>query len=106
MPTNEYVAIYNGGYYLAGTRIGLCAVTYDFRNGLTAEQIFARYPLAKSLAKVYGAIAFILEHPDEVESYLRDRDRVHDELKVQFPMPAELTERIEQAERESAAKVA
>ena len=37
MPTNEYVEIRNGGYYVAGTRIGLDVVTYDFRNGRSAE---------------------------------------------------------------------
>lgn len=27
MPTNEYVEVRNGGYYVAGTRIGLDVVT-------------------------------------------------------------------------------
>jgi hypothetical protein len=31
MPTNEYVEVRNGGYYVAGTRIGLDVVVYDFR---------------------------------------------------------------------------
>ena len=31
MPTNEYVEVHNGGYYVAGTRIGLDVVAYDFR---------------------------------------------------------------------------
>jgi len=30
MPTNEYVEVRNGGYYVAGTRIGLDVVVYDF----------------------------------------------------------------------------
>jgi uncharacterized protein (DUF433 family) len=44
MPTNEYVEIRNGGYYVAGTRIGLDIVTHDFRNGRSAESIFEAYP--------------------------------------------------------------
>ena len=44
MPTNEYVEVRNGGYYVAGTRIGLDVVTYDFRNGRSAEAIFEAYP--------------------------------------------------------------
>lgn len=31
LPANEYVEVQNGGYYGAGTRTGLGAVTYDFR---------------------------------------------------------------------------
>lgn len=33
------------------------------------------YPSIGSLAKVYGTITFILEHPNEVEAYLLDQDR-------------------------------
>ena len=75
-PTNEYVEGRNGGYYVAGTRIGLDVVVYDFRLGRSAEAIFEAYPSIGSLAKVYGAITFILEHPDAVEAYLKDQDRV------------------------------
>jgi uncharacterized protein (DUF433 family) len=44
MPTNEYVEIRNGGYYVAGTRIGLDVVVYDFPRGGSAEAIFEAYP--------------------------------------------------------------
>jgi uncharacterized protein (DUF433 family) len=60
MPVNEYVEIRNGGYYLAGTRIGLDVLIHDFRNGRSAETIFDAYPSIGSLVKVYGAITFIL----------------------------------------------
>ena len=43
MPTNEYVEVRNGGYYVAGTRIGLDVVVYDFRDGRSAEAIFEAY---------------------------------------------------------------
>jgi uncharacterized protein (DUF433 family) len=52
VPTNEYVEVYNGGYYVAGTRIGLDVVTHDFRRGRSAEAIFEAYPSIGSLAKV------------------------------------------------------
>ena len=44
MPTNEYVEVRNGAYYVAGTRIGLDVLVNDFRNGSTAEAIFSAYP--------------------------------------------------------------
>jgi uncharacterized protein (DUF433 family) len=102
MPTNEYVELYNGGYYVAGTRIGLDVVTYDFRRGRSAEAIFEAYPSIGSLAEVYGAIAFILEHAVEVDAYLRDQERILEEIKTQHPMPAELVERFERARERKA----
>jgi hypothetical protein len=54
------------------------------------------------LAKVYGAITFILEHPAEVDAYLRDQERVFEEIKTQHPMPAELVERFERAQERKA----
>jgi len=58
MPTSQYVAVRNGGYYVAGTRIGLDVVTYEFREA-AREGIFEAYPSIGSLAKLYGAITFI-----------------------------------------------
>jgi uncharacterized protein (DUF433 family) len=98
MPTNEYVELRNGGYYVAGTRIGLDVVTYDFQRGRSAEAIFEAYPSIGSLAKVYGAITFILEHPAEVEAYMKDQERVFEEIKTRHPMPAEMIERFERAQ--------
>src|ERR1035437_1576387 len=93
MPTNAYVELHNGGYYVAGTRIALDVVTYGFRRGRSAEAIFEAYPSTGSLAKVYGAFTFILEHPAEVDAYLRDQERIFEEIKTRHPMPAELIER-------------
>lgn len=106
MPVNEYVEVHNGGYYVAGTRIGLDVVTYDFRRGRSAEAIFDAYPSIGSLAKVYGTITFILEHPAEVDAYLKDQDRIFEEVKAQYPMPAEMVERFERLKREKSAKPA
>jgi uncharacterized protein (DUF433 family) len=102
MPTNEYVELHNGGYYVAGTRIGLDVVTYDFQRGRSAEAIFEAYPSIGSLAKVYGAITFILEHPAEVEAYMKDQERVFEEIKTRHPMPAGMIERFERAQERKA----
>ena len=101
-PTNEYVEIHNGGYYVAGTRVGLDVVTYDFRRGRSAEGIFEAYPSIGSLAKVYGAITFILEHPAEVDAYLEDQERIFAEIRTQHPVPPELVERFERAQERKA----
>lgn len=105
-PTNEYVEVRNGGYYVAGTRLGLDVVTYDFRRGRSAEGIFEAYPSIGSLAKTYGVIAFILEHPAEVEAYLKDQDRIFEEIKARYPMPRDMTARFERAKKNAAPKLA
>jgi hypothetical protein len=102
MPPNEYVEIHNGGYYVAGTRIGLDVVTFDFRRGRSTEAIFEAYPSIGSLAKVYGAITFILEHPAEVDAYLKDQERILEEIKDRHPMPPEMMERFERPQERNA----
>jgi uncharacterized protein (DUF433 family) len=95
--TNEYVEIRDGGYYVADTRIGLDTLVYDFRRGKSPEAILEAYPALRSLAKVYGAITFVLEHPSEIEAYLKDQECVLDELKTQYPMSQDMIHRFEQA---------
>ena len=97
MPNNQYVEIRAGGYYVAGTRIGLDVVIHSFRDGHSAEAIFEAYPSIGSLAKLYGAITFILEHPKEMEAYLRDQERLFEEFKAKHPLPPELLEAFEGA---------
>jgi uncharacterized protein (DUF433 family) len=104
MPTSEYVEVQNGGYYVAGTRIGLDIVAHDFRNGKTAESIFESYPLIGSLAKVYGAITFILEHPREIDAYLEDQDRRYEEIQARYPLTPDMIERFERAKSERSLK--
>src|ERR1035438_10133284 len=106
MPTNEYVEVHNGGYYVAGTRIGLDVIAHDFRRGRSAEAIFDAYPSIGSLAKVYGAITLILEHRAEVDEYLAEQDRIFEEIKSRYPMPAETIERIARRKAQKPAKPA
>lgn len=106
MPTKPYIEIRNGGYYVSGTRIGLDVVVYDFRRGRSAEAILEAYPSIGSLAKVYGAITFILEHSAEVEAYLKDQDRIFEEIKEQYPIPREMIERLKPAKKEAALNLA
>ena len=95
MLSNEYVEVRNGGYYVAGTRIGLDIIIYDFRNGRSPEAIFDAYPSFGSLAKVYGTITFILEHPNEIEAYLEDQNRRYEEIKARYPLTPDMIDRFE-----------
>ena len=102
---DQYVEIRNGGYYVAGTRIGLDVIAYGFRHGRSPEDLFEKFPALGSLAKVYGAITFILEHPAEVEAYLKDQDRILQNFQAQHPMPADMVERFERVRNEKPAKL-
>ncbi|MBZ5620384.1 MAG: hypothetical protein LAQ69_16915 [Acidobacteriia bacterium] len=104
MPTNEYVEVRNGGYYVAGTRIGLFVLVEEFRRSRPPEAILEAYPSIGRLGKVYGAIAFILDHPDEVKAYLRDRERLFEEIQAQYPMSQDMIDRFERARRDVALK--
>jgi uncharacterized protein (DUF433 family) len=106
LPTNEYVEVRNGGYYVAGTRIGLDVVAHDFRRGRSPEAIFEAYPSLGSLARVYGAITFILEHPADVAAYLQDQVRLFEEIRQQYPMPEDMIDRFERAKKEIPSRLA
>ena len=69
----EYIEQRNGGYYVAGTRISLDSVVYSFDRGNSPEAIQKEYPLLK-LPQIYGAIAFYLDHQEEVRRYLEAKE--------------------------------
>jgi uncharacterized protein (DUF433 family) len=94
LPPNEFVETRNGGLYIAGTRIGLDVFIYAYQRGKTPEALLEAYPSIGSLAKVNGAIAFIQQHPQLVESYLREQDLLWDKLRREHPIPDEMLERL------------
>jgi hypothetical protein len=51
------------------------------------------YPSLGSLAKVYETLTVILEHPVEVEAYLREQDELWGDLRQSHPIPEEMLER-------------
>ena len=71
----EYIEQRDGGYYVAGTRISLDSVVCAFNRGDSPERILEEFPLVDKLARVYGAIAFYLDHKDEMDRYLEETER-------------------------------
>lgn len=95
----EYIETRNGGYYVAGTRISLDSVVYAFRGGDSPERILERYPLLERPSRVYGAIAFYLDHQNEIDAHLEASRR---ELEASTGVPLSesnpaLWERLQQA---------
>lgn len=74
----DYIEQRNGGYYVAGTRISLDSIVYAYNRGASPVQILESYPLVGSLARVYGAIAFYLDHKVDIDKYLEERAREFD----------------------------
>jgi uncharacterized protein (DUF433 family) len=56
------------------TRVTLDTIISVFKQGTTAEEIAHRYPVLH-LADIYATIAFYLKHQQEVEQYLKERQK-------------------------------
>lgn len=69
----------DGTVRVASTRVSLDSVVHHYKLGASAEQIAQKFP-ALDLADVYAAIAYYLNHVDEVEDYLRRQKMEGDEV--------------------------
>jgi uncharacterized protein (DUF433 family) len=65
----EYVEQRDGGYWIAGKRISLDSVVYEFRIGAAPESILRSFPLL-TLEEIYGAITFYLSNQEQIDAYL------------------------------------
>ena len=84
------------------TRVTLQTVMYEFLQGLSAEEIVARFPTL-SLADVYATIAYYFRHRDEVDAYLKEvweeEERAIAEARAQQAKEG-IRERLEQRRRQ------
>jgi uncharacterized protein (DUF433 family) len=64
----------DGVVRVGNTRVTLDTVIAVFKQGTTAEEIVYRYPSLR-LADVYATIGFYLNHQQEVETYLQQRQQ-------------------------------
>jgi len=100
----QYVEVRKGGYYVAGSRVSLASIVYEYRDGAAAETIRQNFPTL-SLEQIHGAIAFYLGHSEEVEAYLCELEKKWDELEgAAKPASPELQHRIEEARKRLLAK--
>jgi len=66
----EYVEQVGEAYRVAGTRVSLDSIVYCFWNGDSPESIVQSFPVL-TLEQVYGAIAYYLDHQDEIDEYIK-----------------------------------
>ena len=91
-----YIEQRDGGYYIAGTRVPLDCIVFEFRNGASAESIRQTFPTL-TLEQVYGAAAFYLGHQAEVDTSIRDTERAWREFETNHPMPEPIRDRLREA---------
>jgi uncharacterized protein (DUF433 family) len=80
--TKNYVERRDGGYYIAGSRVSLDSIVYEFLSGSSAEAIQQAFPTV-SLEDVYGAIAFYLANRSEVEEYLAQGEQEYEKMRLE-----------------------
>jgi uncharacterized protein (DUF433 family) len=68
----EYVELYEGiAYRIAGTRVPLDCVVYEFQQGSSPEYIRESFPTL-TLEQIYGAIAYYLANKEEIDKYMAE----------------------------------
>lgn len=72
----------DGVVRVGATRVSLDTLIAAFLEGATAEEIAQQYP-SLSLREVYAVISYYLNHPAEVNDYLRERGRQAAEVRLQ-----------------------
>ena len=86
----------NGVILVAGTRVPLDTIVRAFHLGDTAEEIVEQYDVLK-LSDVYAILAYYLDHQEEVDAYIRQREAeseaIRRENETRFP-PHGLRERL------------
>ncbi|MFN0100785.1 MAG: DUF433 domain-containing protein [Bryobacteraceae bacterium] len=96
---NEHIERRQGVYYVSETRISLESIVYAFHDGSSPETIRDDFE-GLTLAHVYRAITFYLDHQAEVDSDLLRRREQWAELERQGTPPSpELQARIAHARR-------
>ncbi|MEK6302161.1 MAG: DUF433 domain-containing protein [Acidobacteriota bacterium] len=71
--SKEYVEQVGEAYRVADTRVSLDSIVYGFWNGDSPESIMQSFPVL-TLEQVYGAIAYYLDHQDEIDEYIKQGD--------------------------------
>jgi uncharacterized protein (DUF433 family) len=73
----------DGSIRVADSRVPLDAIVHEFKLGATAEEILHSFP-SLTLRDIYGSIFYYLNNTEQVEEYLRGRERRADEVRRFF----------------------
>src|SRR5260221_7075980 len=70
----------DGVMRIGSTRVTLDTVVAAFRECMTPEGIVEQYPSLR-LPDVYSVIGYVLNHRDEVDAYLSERQQLADDVR-------------------------
>ena len=84
-----------------GSRVTLDTLVAAFKKGNTAEQIQDSFP-SLSLRQIYGAIAYYLDHQEDVEAYLEERQTEADAIRREIESQPQYSEFREKLRRRRA----
>lgn len=70
----------NGVYRVMGTRIPLERIIEAYKDGTTPEEIVFSFDTLR-LSDVYTLIGYYLDHKEEVEQYLREEEKLAEEVR-------------------------
>ena len=68
--TVEHVQNRNGDYYVAGSRVPIGVVIAAYKRGDAPERILEQFSVL-TLADVYGAIPYYLDHQEALEAHFK-----------------------------------
>jgi uncharacterized protein (DUF433 family) len=65
----NYVEKRDGGYWVAGTRVSLDSIVYEFNRGSAPETIQKAFSVL-TLEEVYGSLTYYLANQAKIDAYL------------------------------------
>jgi len=75
--SKEYVEQVGEAYRVAGTGVSLDSIVYCFWNGDSPESIAQSFSVL-TLEQVFGAVAYYLDHQDEINEYIKQGEADYD----------------------------
>lgn len=77
----EYVEKRSAGYYIAGTRVSLDSIVYEYLNGSSPEATHESFP-AVTLEQIYGSLAYYLANRAAIDEYLREASEEYEKMRL------------------------
>ena len=97
----DHIERRDAGFYIVGSRVAIDAVVWEYWNGEEPQCIQSHYPTL-TLQEVEGAIAFYLNHRDEVDKVIQENKRAEEEWIAAHPTPPEIKAKYDRLRREMA----
>lgn len=97
----DYIERRDAGFYIVGSRVPIDRIVWEYWNGEDPQCIQSHYPTL-TLQEVEGAIAFYLNHKDEVDKVIQENKRGEEEWIAAHPTPPEIKAKYDRLRREMA----